>query len=89
MVCNTRYILFEGPIFVFVLFQTSYKHSGLNHIQVVEIELDDGRYKGMPFVLRRGETWIKNNDSDFYLDFNTKVTKKSKAIVLLLRLCNS
>uniref|UniRef100_A0A453RHC3 Uncharacterized protein n=1 Tax=Aegilops tauschii subsp. strangulata TaxID=200361 RepID=A0A453RHC3_AEGTS len=32
----------------------------------------------MPFVLRRGETWIKNNDSDFYLDFNTKVTKKSK-----------
>jgi hypothetical protein len=55
--------------------------SRLLHIQVVEIELDDDGYKGMPFVLRRGETWIKNNDSDFYLDFKTKVTKKAKAIV--------
>ncbi|VAI85789.1 unnamed protein product [Triticum turgidum subsp. durum] len=60
--------------------ETSFGESELDGVQyqVVEIELDDGRYKGMPFVLRRGETWIKNNDSDFYLDFNTKVTKKSK-----------
>ncbi|KAM3209728.1 hypothetical protein ACQJBY_064038 [Aegilops geniculata] len=60
--------------------ETSFGESELDGLQyqVVEIELDDGRYKGMPFVLRRGETWIKNNDSDFYLDFNTKVTKKSK-----------
>ncbi|KAI4975211.1 hypothetical protein ZWY2020_048818 [Hordeum vulgare] len=60
--------------------ETSFGESELDGLQyqVVEIELDDGGYKGMPFVLRRGETWIKNNDSDFYLDFNTKVTKKSK-----------
>jgi hypothetical protein len=58
-------------------------NSGLIHIQVVEIDLDDDGYKGMPFVLRRGETWIKNNDSDFYLDLKTKVTKKPKAILLI------
>jgi len=23
----------------------------------------------MPFVLNAGERWIKNNDSDFYVDF--------------------
>ncbi|XP_047078061.1 alpha-glucan water dikinase 1, chloroplastic-like isoform X1 [Lolium rigidum] len=62
--------------------ETSFVESELDGLQyqVVEIELDDDGYKGMPFVLRRGETWIKNNDSDFYLDFKTKVTKKAKAI---------
>ncbi|CAM0912167.1 unnamed protein product [Alopecurus aequalis] len=58
--------------------ETTFVESELDGLQyqVVEIELDDEGYKGMPFVLRRGETWIKNNDSDFYLDFKTKVTKK-------------
>uniref|UniRef100_A0ACD6AE84 Uncharacterized protein n=1 Tax=Avena sativa TaxID=4498 RepID=A0ACD6AE84_AVESA len=58
--------------------ETSFVESELDGLQyqVVEIELDDDGYKGMPFVLRRGETWIKNNDSDFYLDFKTKVIKK-------------
>ncbi|CAM0912166.1 unnamed protein product [Alopecurus aequalis] len=61
--------------------ETTFVESELDGLQyqVVEIELDDEGYKGMPFVLRRGETWIKNNDSDFYLDFKTKVTKKAKA----------
>ncbi|KAM0827910.1 hypothetical protein ACQ4PT_067884 [Festuca glaucescens] len=61
---------------------TSFVESELDGLQyqVVEIELDDDGYKGMPFVLRRGETWIKNSDSDFYLDFKTKVTKKANAI---------
>ncbi|XP_047078965.1 alpha-glucan water dikinase 1, chloroplastic-like isoform X2 [Lolium rigidum] len=60
--------------------ETSFVESELDGLQyqVVEIELDDDGYKGMPFVLRRGETWIKNNDSDFYLDFKTKVIKKAK-----------
>ncbi|KAM0856328.1 hypothetical protein ACQ4PT_049161 [Festuca glaucescens] len=60
--------------------ETSFVESELDGLQyqVVEIELDDDGYKGMPFVLRHGETWIKNNDSDFYLDFKTKVTKKAK-----------
>ncbi|KQK18353.1 alpha-glucan water dikinase, chloroplastic isoform X1 [Brachypodium distachyon] len=60
--------------------ETSFSKSELHGLQyqVVEIELDDRRYNGMPFVLRCGETWIKHNESDFYLDFNTKVTKKAK-----------
>lgn len=48
------------------------------HCQVVEIELDDGGYRGIPFVLRSGETWIKNNDSDFYLDLSTCDTRNIK-----------
>ena len=35
----------------------------------------------MPFVLLSGETWIKNNGSDFYLDFSTHDTRNIKAIV--------
>ncbi|KAF2926925.1 alpha-glucan water dikinase, chloroplastic [Oryza sativa Japonica Group] len=60
--------------------ETSFSEYELNglHCQVVEIELDDGGYKRMPFVLRSGETWMKNNGSDFYLDFSTKVAKNTK-----------
>ncbi|KAK3129179.1 hypothetical protein QOZ80_6BG0473150 [Eleusine coracana subsp. coracana] len=56
--------------------ETSFTESQLDglHYQVVEIEFDDGGYKGMPFVLRSGESWIKNNGSDFYLDFSAHVT---------------
>nr|CAB3503384.1 unnamed protein product [Digitaria exilis] len=63
--------------------ETEFTKSELDglHYQVVEIELDDGGYKGMPFVLRSGETWIKNNGSDFYLDFSAPDTRKIKAIV--------
>ncbi|CAO2038492.1 unnamed protein product [Urochloa humidicola] len=45
------------------------------HYQALEIELDEESYKGMPFVLRSNETWIKNNTSDFYLDFSKRITK--------------
>ncbi|TVU11220.1 hypothetical protein EJB05_44793, partial [Eragrostis curvula] len=61
--------------------ETSFMESKLDglHYQLVEIDLDDGGYKGMPFVLRSGETWIKNNGSDFYLDFSAaRVTKNTK-----------
>ncbi|KAL6604777.1 hypothetical protein ACP70R_042721 [Stipagrostis hirtigluma subsp. patula] len=62
--------------------ETSFSESELDGLryQVVEVELDDGGYKGMPFVLRSGETWIQNNGSDFYLDFSTRVTKNTKEI---------
>ncbi|KAL6639875.1 hypothetical protein ACP70R_022470 [Stipagrostis hirtigluma subsp. patula] len=60
--------------------ETSFSESELDGLryQVVEIELDDGGYKGMPFVLRSGETWIQNNGSDFYLDISTRVAKNTK-----------
>ncbi|WVZ77602.1 hypothetical protein U9M48_025453 [Paspalum notatum var. saurae] len=56
---------------------TKSERDGLRY-QVVEIELDDGGYKGIPFVLRSGETWIKNNGSDFYLDLSIRDTRNIK-----------
>ncbi|CAD5312348.1 unnamed protein product [Arabidopsis thaliana] len=38
-------------------------------VQTFELEIEGDSYKGMPFVLNAGERWIKNNDSDFYVDF--------------------
>uniref|UniRef100_A0A0E0PYA1 alpha-glucan, water dikinase n=1 Tax=Oryza rufipogon TaxID=4529 RepID=A0A0E0PYA1_ORYRU len=73
--------------------ETSFSEYELNglHCQVVEIELDDGGYKRMPFVFRSGETWMKNNGSDFYLDFSTKDTGdagKGTAKALLERIAD-
>uniref|UniRef100_A0A0E0LBX9 Uncharacterized protein n=1 Tax=Oryza punctata TaxID=4537 RepID=A0A0E0LBX9_ORYPU len=73
--------------------ETSFSEYELDDLycQVVEIELDDGGYKRMPFVLRSGETWMKNNGSDFYLDFSTKDTGdagKGTAKALLERIAD-
>ncbi|CAF2115941.1 unnamed protein product [Brassica napus] len=38
-------------------------------VQTFELEVEGDSFKGMPFVLNVGERWIKNNDSDFYVDF--------------------
>ncbi|KAM0844458.1 hypothetical protein ACQ4PT_057025 [Festuca glaucescens] len=51
--------------------------NGLHH-QVLEIELDEDSYRGMPFVLRSNQTWIKNGTSDFYLDFSRRTAKSSE-----------
>ncbi|XP_025817671.1 alpha-glucan water dikinase, chloroplastic-like [Panicum hallii] len=48
------------------------------HYKVLEIELHGDSYRGMPFVLRSNETWIKNNTSDFYLDFSRQVTTSTE-----------
>lgn len=37
----------------------------------------------MPFVLRSGETWIKNNGSDFFLDFSTSDARNIKVIAFV------
>ncbi|KAK9060237.1 hypothetical protein SSX86_020941 [Deinandra increscens subsp. villosa] len=39
-----------------------------NKIQSLEIEIGEG-FVGMPFVLFSGNKWIKNNGSDFYVEF--------------------
>ncbi|KAI7742011.1 hypothetical protein M8C21_024078, partial [Ambrosia artemisiifolia] len=39
-----------------------------NKIQLLEIEIGEG-FVGMPFVLFSGSKWIKNNGSDFYVEF--------------------
>ncbi|OAY62835.1 Alpha-glucan water dikinase, chloroplastic [Ananas comosus] len=46
--------------------------------QSVEIELDDGNYKGLPFVLQSDGTWIKNSGSDFYVEFTSETSKIRK-----------
>ncbi|XP_042756747.2 alpha-glucan water dikinase 1, chloroplastic isoform X2 [Lactuca sativa] len=38
-------------------------------IQTFGLEIEEGTFVGMPFVLRHCENWVKNNDSDFYVDF--------------------
>ncbi|KAG2256802.1 hypothetical protein Bca52824_076096 [Brassica carinata] len=39
-------------------------------VQTFELEIEGDSYKGMPFVLKAGERWIKNSGSDFYVDFS-------------------
>ncbi|KAJ6799293.1 alpha-glucan water dikinase, chloroplastic isoform X2 [Iris pallida] len=46
--------------------------------QTVEIETDGGEFKGISFVLRADETWIKNSGSDFYVEFDSGTTKRIK-----------
>ncbi|KAL0732618.1 hypothetical protein Bca4012_008827 [Brassica carinata] len=47
-------------------------------VQTFELEIEGESYKGMPFVLNVGERWIKNNDSDFYVDFAQEVKHVQK-----------
>ncbi|KAF7829333.1 alpha-glucan water dikinase, chloroplastic [Senna tora] len=39
-------------------------------VQCLDIEVEDDTFKGMPFVLLSGEKWIKNNGSNFYIEFD-------------------
>ncbi|XP_076892539.1 alpha-glucan water dikinase, chloroplastic-like isoform X2 [Bidens hawaiensis] len=39
-----------------------------NKIQLFELEIEEG-FVGLPFVLFSGNKWIKNNGSDFYVEF--------------------
>lgn len=38
-------------------------------VQSIQIETEDDNFVGMPFVLLSGANWIKNNGSDFYVNF--------------------
>ncbi|KAJ1275385.1 hypothetical protein BS78_05G131700 [Paspalum vaginatum] len=62
--------------------ETSFSEATLDGLQyqALEIEFDEDSYKGMPFVLRSNEIWIKNNASDFYLDFSRWVTKSTEDV---------
>lgn len=43
----------------------------------IEIEIG-GNYKGMLFVLHSDGAWIKNNDSNFYVEFSSDASKRIK-----------
>ncbi|CAL4969622.1 unnamed protein product [Urochloa decumbens] len=73
-------ILPPGSTLLEMACESSFSEATLDgfHYQALEIELDQESYKGMPFVLRSNETWIKNNTSDFYLDFSRRITKSTE-----------
>ncbi|PUZ56744.1 hypothetical protein GQ55_5G359200 [Panicum hallii var. hallii] len=73
-------ILPPGSTLLEMACESSFAEATLDglHYKVLEIELHGDSYKGMPFVLRSNETWIKNNTSDFYLDFSRQVTTSTE-----------
>lgn len=53
----------------------------------MDIVIEDGNFVGMPFVLLSGEKWIKNQGSDFYVDFGA-ASKPALKVSLLPNLLN-
>ncbi|TYI43754.1 hypothetical protein ES332_A01G190300v1 [Gossypium tomentosum] len=53
-------------------FSTSTSGDLPKQVQCIEMEIADGNFKGMPFVLLSGGKWIKNNGSDFYVEFSQR-----------------
>ncbi|KAG0502608.1 hypothetical protein HPP92_002680 [Vanilla planifolia] len=47
-------------------------------LQIIEIDVSEGCYDGMLFVLRSDGHWIKNNGADFYVEFSGRNTKSLK-----------
>ncbi|KAM7484206.1 hypothetical protein LguiA_000215 [Lonicera macranthoides] len=47
-------------------------------VQSLDIEVDDDTYVGMPFVLFSGGRWMKDNGSDFYVEFGVESKEVQK-----------
>lgn len=54
--------------------------NGESSLQSLEIVIKDLGIIGIPFVLRSGDTWIKNNGSDFYISLEAEKKKPRQAI---------
>ncbi|TKY58675.1 Alpha-glucan water dikinase [Spatholobus suberectus] len=56
--------------------ETPFKAGSLSHpsyeVQSLDIEVDDDTFKGMPFVIQSDGKWMKNNGSNFYIEFGGK-----------------
>ncbi|XP_068462871.1 alpha-glucan water dikinase, chloroplastic isoform X2 [Phaseolus vulgaris] len=56
--------------------ETPFKAGSLSHpsfeVQSLDIEVDDDTFKGIPFVILSEGKWIKNNGSNFYIEFAGK-----------------
>ncbi|KAJ4974404.1 hypothetical protein NE237_007578 [Protea cynaroides] len=59
-------------------FAESYYGEPPCQVQSIEIEIGEENFVGMPFVLLSGGNWIKNNGSDFYIDFSVGSKKIKK-----------
>lgn len=55
----------------------SYYNSNIQ-VQSLDIEVDDDTYVGMPFVLFSGGRWMKDNGSDFYVEFGVESKEVQK-----------
>ncbi|WRX14759.1 Pyruvate phosphate dikinase [Theobroma cacao] len=47
-------------------------------VQCLEIQIEDDTFKGMPFVLLSGGKWIKNQGSDFFVEFSQRIKQAQK-----------
>ncbi|KAE9597974.1 hypothetical protein Lal_00029603 [Lupinus albus] len=56
--------------------ETPFKAGSSSHpsyeVQTLDVEVEDDTFKGMPFVILSGGKWIKNNGSNFYIEFGGK-----------------
>ncbi|WVZ24310.1 hypothetical protein V8G54_002854 [Vigna mungo] len=56
--------------------ETPFKAGSLSHpsfeVQSLDIEVDDDTFRGIPFVILSEGNWIKNNGSNFYIEFTEK-----------------
>ncbi|XVE92371.1 hypothetical protein REPUB_Repub01dG0091600 [Reevesia pubescens] len=59
-------------------FSTSSSADLTKQVQCIEMEIEDGNFKGMPFVLMSGGKWMKNNESDFYVEFSQRSKQVQK-----------
>jgi hypothetical protein len=50
----------------------------MDGFQALEVTIQDSGIIGIPFVLRSGESWIKNSGSDFYI--SVEAVKKPKKV---------
>ncbi|KAF5450262.1 hypothetical protein F2P56_030628 [Juglans regia] len=47
-------------------------------VQYVEVEIEDDSFTGMPFVLVSNGNWIKNDGSDFFIEFSAGTKQVQK-----------
>ena len=50
-------------------------------MQSFEIEIEEDIFVGMPFVLLSNGRWIKNNGSDFYIEFSRGSKHVQKVVI--------
>uniref|UniRef100_A0A1D1ZGH5 Alpha-glucan water dikinase, chloroplastic n=1 Tax=Anthurium amnicola TaxID=1678845 RepID=A0A1D1ZGH5_9ARAE len=69
-----------GSVLLDISCETPFVKSSLPDLfyQAVEIQIDGDDFVGMPFVLVSDGNWIKDCDSDFYIDFSNESMKTKK-----------
>ncbi|KAF9625316.1 hypothetical protein IFM89_021441 [Coptis chinensis] len=65
----------DGPL---TLHWALSKKGGEWEVQSLEIVIGEENFVGMPFVLRSGQNWMKNDGSDFYIEFSSGAKKVKK-----------